>query len=286
MFGREGTPARANGMKEDDEMLDVAWRSERGTGGVGEAAERSTVSTEALARLDRLAAASVLAAGLAHEIASPLGALLGALEGLERRVHDLRRRGQASAELDELAEEVALASESTGAITDVVRDFQTFLRAAPEPEGALVDVRAAVERALRIARPRLRAVAHVEVELRAAPRVHGRSSRVVQVALNLLLNAAEALASRARAENRITVRVDVVAGRALIEVSDNGPGLPAGAEEVVALEARGSTLPRRWSSGLGLPISRELVRRMGGEMTSSSLPGAGTTFLVSLPPAS
>jgi signal transduction histidine kinase len=268
-------------MKEEDEMMDVARGEKSGTR--GDAAERSTVPTETLARLDRLAAASVLAAGLAHEIASPLGALLGALDGLDRRVRDLRSGVAAAATLDDLAEELALAAESTSAITDLVHDFQAFLRAAPEGEGALTDVRAAVERALRLAQPRLRVVAHVEVELRAAPRVRARGSRVVQVVLNLLLNALEAMASRARAQNRITVRVDVVAGRALIEVSDNGPGLPAAAEP--ANDAAAPPRARRWSSGLGLPISRELVRRMGGEMTLSSLPGAGTTFLVSLPPA-
>ena len=106
----------------------------------------------------------------------------------------------------------------------------------------------------------------------------------MQVVLNLLLNALEALASRERAQNRITVRVDVAAGRALIEVSDNGPGLPRDGVERLFAPA-GPRRAGRASSGLGLPISRELVRKMGGEITVSSLPGTGTTFLVSLPPA-
>jgi signal transduction histidine kinase len=269
-------------MKEDDDMLQ-AIRSSMGLSDAGE--EWGQVSTEALERLDRLAAASVLAAGLAHEIASPLGALLGALDGIERRVRELRRRDDAAArDVDELAEELEIASESTSAITDLVHDFQSFLRAAPDPQVGAVDVRQAVERALRLARARLRVVAQVEVELRAAPRVNARASRIVQVVLNLLMNALEALAHRERSENRITVRVDIAAGRALIEVSDNGPGLPR--ENVERLfAAGGARRSGRASSGLGLPISRELVRKMGGEITVSSLPGAGTTFLVSLPPA-
>jgi signal transduction histidine kinase len=165
-----------------------------------------------------------------------------------------------------------------------VHDFQSFLRAAPEPNPGVADVRKAVERALRLARARLRAVTHLEVELRAAPLVKARASRIVQVVLNLVLNALEVLAARERSQNRITVRVDVAAGRALIEVSDNGPGLPR--EGVERLFEPSAARPAgRASSGLGLPISRELVRKMGGEITVSSLPGSGTTFLVSLPPA-
>jgi signal transduction histidine kinase len=271
-------------MKEDD-MLKVVQVSNEGAEDATEGPAREGASVEALERLDRLASASVLAAGLAHEIASPLGALLGALDSIERRVRDLRRSGDAaSPAVDQLAEELEIASESTSAITDLVHDFQAFVRATPEANPGVADVRQAVERALRIARARLRAVAHVEVELRAAPRVSGRGSRIVQVVLNLLLNALEALAGRERAENRITVRVDVAAGRALIEVSDNGPGMPREVGERL-FEAGGVSRSGRASAGLGLPISRELVRKMGGEITVSSLPGAGTTFLVSLPPA-
>jgi signal transduction histidine kinase len=271
-------------MKEDDMLKVVRVMDDRRLD-VVEAPEQAVVSSEALERLDRLAAASVLAAGLAHEIASPLGALLGALETIDRRVRDLRRSGDAAArDVDELAEELEIASESTNAITDLVHDFQAFLRAAPEADPGAADVRQAVERALRLARARLRAVAHVDVQLREAPLVNARGSRIVQVVLNLLLNALEALAGRDRDQNRVTVRVDVAAGRALIEVSDNGPGLPRELGTRV-FEPGGARRAGRASAGLGLPISRELVRKMGGEITVSSLPGAGTTFLVSLPPA-
>ena len=108
-------------------MLNAARVSKGRTEGAADAQEG--VSIEALERLDRLASASVLAAGLAHEIASPLGALLGALDSIERRVRELRRSGAAAArDVDELAEELEIASESTGAITDLVHDFQSFLR--------------------------------------------------------------------------------------------------------------------------------------------------------------
>jgi two-component system NtrC family sensor kinase len=235
-----------------------------------EAEERSTIATETLARLDRLVAASLLAGGFAHEVAGPLGAVLAAEEALERRVRALRARAALPPEeLDELDEDLALARTGAGLITDLVRDIQLFLRAEAERRPSFVDVREAVERALRLARPRLHSVARVEVELRAAPRVAARGNRIVQIVLSLLLDALDALAARPRADNRVTVRVDAAAGRGIVEISDNGPGVPRDPD------ARGTDL--------GLSICLELVRRMGGELTVSTLPGAGTTFLLSLP---
>jgi len=250
-----------------------------------EAPEVSSLPTETLARLDRLATASVLAAGLAHEIATPLGVLLGELDALERRLRDVRRRGGlAPGDLEGLGAELELASTSASVMTDLVHDFQLFLRPEASRATPVADVRAAVERALRIARPRLQALARVDLELGTSPPVAAPASRIVQIVLNLLLNAAEALASRARDENLVTVRVDVAAGRALIEVSDNGPGLPESVRDRI-FEPGVSQRLGRASTGLGLAISRELAHRMGGEISVSSLPGAGTTFLVSLPPA-
>jgi len=200
-------------------------------------------------------------------------------------LREIRRRGgTAAGDFDELGEDLELASASAGTITDLVHDFQRYLRAEGEGRAAVADVREAVERALRIARPRLRAVARVSVELRPAPLVLARASRVVQVVLNLLLHALEALADRPRGENVITVRVDDAGGRALIEVSDNGPGLPRDADDLSFLDGPARVVAGRGSARLGLAISRELVRKMGGEIAVSSLPGAGTTFLVSLPP--
>jgi two-component system, NtrC family, sensor kinase len=272
-------------MKEDDDMLNAVRVPREPQASSLDAPELSTIPTEALARLDRLACASLLSAGLAHEIANPLGVLLGALDALERRMRDIRRQGAtAPGDVDALAAELEVASTTSGAMTDLVHDFQLFLRPEPRVPARVADVRDAVERALRITRPRLQALARVDLVLRDAPRVSMASSRIVQVVLNLLLNATEVLANRSRAENLVTVRVDAAAGRALIEVSDNGPGLPDAIRERV-FEAGVSQRVGRASTGLGLAISRELVRKAGGEITVSSLPGAGTTFLVSLPPA-
>ena len=88
-------------MKEDRDMFNTV-RASRETDGSSEAitTELSTLPTEALARLDRLATASVLASGLAHEIANPLSCLLGAMDAIERRrgrCVEVNRRGTRAA---------------------------------------------------------------------------------------------------------------------------------------------------------------------------------------------
>jgi signal transduction histidine kinase len=274
-------------MKEDEDMLNTtrtAHEPSRSPADV-EPTEQSTIPTETLARLDRFASASILASGLAHEIANPLGCLLGALEGLETRVREMRLRGGAApGDLEALTTDLELGSTSASALTDLVHDFQRFLRPETGVATPLADVGDAVQRALRLIAPRLHAIARVEVELRDVPRVPAPANRLVQIVLNLLLNATEALSSRARPRNFIAVRLDAAAGRVLIEISDNGEGLPASIRERV-FEPGVSEKLGRAPSGLGLAISRELARKMGGDIAVSSLPGAGTTFLVSLPAA-
>jgi signal transduction histidine kinase len=206
--------------------------------------------------------------------------LLASIELLECRVRDLRRRGAVAAgDLDNVAEDLQLASDATAAITDLIHDYQRFLRADDGLSPPEADVRQAVEQALRIARPRLRATARVDLQLRDVPPVRTLPGRIVQVVLNLLLNATEALGGRPEKENLICVRLDFAAGRTLIEVSDNGPGLSPAIRERFYSGAPGVHVP----DGLGLRISQELVHRMGGNILISSLPGAGTTFIVSLP---
>lgn len=244
--------------------------------------EMSSIPTEALARLDRLATASLLASGLAHEISNPLVCLQGALEMFDRRLRELRGRVPGADDWDGLADDLDLASASADVITDLVRDFQLFLRPNENAVPAPIDVKDAVERAVRMARPRLFSIARVEVDLEDVPPVLAPSNRITQVALNLLLNAMEALRGRHWSHNLVTVRLMAVGSCAVLEVADNGPGLPAGIKSRV-FEAGISERVGRPSTGLGLAISREIVTKMGGAISVTSSAGVGTTFIVALP---
>jgi len=241
------------------------------------------VPTQALARLDRFATASLLAAGLAHEIANPLSTLLAALDWTNERVQRLRGGADAT-QIDRLVPDVQLALVSAQTITALVRDFQLFLR--PDEITPLVgtaEVKPAVERALQMARARLSAVTPVSVELGEAPPVRIPATRITQIVLNLLLNAADALADRPWSANLVEVRLETADGRVVIEVRDNGPGLAPEARR--HLFEPGHT-GRTTGSGLGLAISRQLARLSGGDVIVLFPPTAGTLFRVVFPPSS
>jgi len=244
------------------------------------------VPTQALARLDRFATASLLATGLAHEIANPLASLMAALDWTKERVGRMRQRGAADADqIDRLVTDVELAVMSAQAITALVRDFQLFLR--PDditPVVGAAEVKPAVERALQMARARLGSVTPVATDIGEAPAVRIPATRVTQMVLNLLLNAGDALASRPWSANQVEVAVSTVDGRAVIEVRDNGPGMSPELRRTVFEPGR-STKNGDTSLGLGLAISRQLARLSGGDITVSCPPGAGTIFRIVLPPA-
>ena len=116
------------------------------------------------------------------------------------------------------------------------------------------------------------------------------STRITQIVLNLLLNAADVLADRPWSANQVTVRLATADGRAVIEVRDNGPGMtpearrhlfePGHSSKPASANASGTSL------GLGLAISRQLARLSGGDVTVSCPPSGGTVFRIVLPPAS
>jgi signal transduction histidine kinase len=276
-------------MEEDEHMRLAALVSKHEGQTNGDAApfehHVTPVPTQALARLDRYATTSLLASGLAHEIANPLSCLVAALDWTNERLGRLRARGTADAiHIDRLVPDVELALISAQTIAALVRDFQLFLRPdEATPVVGTAEVKPAVERALAMARARLATITPIHTEIGQAPNVRIPSTRITQIVLNLLLNAADALRDRAWSANLVEVRLDTADGRVLIEVRDNGPGLSP--ESRRHLFEAGHSTKADGGSGLGLAISRQLARLSGGDITVTCPPGGGTIFRVVLPPA-
>jgi signal transduction histidine kinase len=239
---------------------------------------------EQLAELDRLRTASLLSAGLAHEVANPLLGVLANLAEVERIYPRLRASmsSEHAERWEALADCLDQAHRSADAIADVIRDFQVFLRPASNRIERLVEPALLVERAVRMASPRLRVTAELHSNISKTPVVKAPPSFITQIALNLLTNAAEALATSHQEHPRIEVRLTHQGSNAVLEVEDNGPGLSENAMANV-FEAHVTSKATGTSLGLGLSICRALVRRLGGTISIESVPNERTCFRVTLP---
>jgi PAS domain S-box-containing protein len=230
-----------------------------------------------LSLTERLATVGTLAAGVAHEINNPLAFLMGTLK---HATHQLLR--VPSSEPVQLAI-TDLTTAWTGAerIRDIVRNLSTFARpeeGAPSP----IDVRQVLDDSVKLAMAELRHRAHLVRDYGNIPNVLADSSRLGQVFLNLLVNAAQAIPEGRADQNEIRLRVRAVEGAVVVEVKDTGSGIPP---ELLGriFDPFFTTKPVGKGMGLGLSISHGLVTALGGELTVESELGRGSVFRVRLP---
>lgn len=244
---------------------------------------------------ERMAAVGQLAAGLAHEINNPVAIayadLQYARELLEKHQSALSQALPVLIELPEMVDECLV---SIRRVRDIVRDLRTFtsteVRSQPG-EARLDDI---IEQALRLARTEVQRRARLvyDRDMLPLPTVRGDAGRLGQVVLNLLSQAQHNLPPlelSGPTANRITVRTRADSRRGTVEllVSDSGPTL---SEEVRArlfepFASRRSRHPAGLSAalGMGLAVSYEIVRRLGGDIESHAVPGGGNELLVRLP---
>jgi signal transduction histidine kinase/ActR/RegA family two-component response regulator len=245
---------------------------------------------EQLVVADRRVSIGRIAAGVAHEINNPLTYVKSNLTYAEDGIQRLRGAALSGAPLEARAVEQlgsladALADASGGAtrIQQIVRGLKTFSH-GDEDVRAPVDVAAAIDAAVDMAWHQIKVRARFKKELGPAPRVDASEVRLMQVFLNLLVNAAQAIPEKAFNEHQISVvlRSDA-AGRAVVEVSDTGCGIP---QEIRSrlFEPFFTTKPTGVGTGLGLAVSHGIVESYGGRIEVESEVGRGTTFRVTLP---
>lgn len=225
-----------------------------------------------LVRSEKLASVGRLAAGVAHEIGNPLTSILGLVDLLEQG--DLDGATQ--------REFLRRIHAETDRIHRTIRDLLDFSRQGPEDDGGGADVRAAVERALDLAVPQ-RTMRDVRVERRlpdAGPRVRMSEEHLVQVLLNLLMNAADAMSGT----GGITIEATSAEGRVRLSVTDTGPGIAPEVEGRL-FEPFVTTKPTGKGTGLGLAVCHSLIERAGGTIRTERPEAGGACFVLSLPAA-
>lgn len=236
--------------------------------------ERATEQLEAtqaqLLRSERMASVGQLAAGLAHEVGNPIAAMMG--------MQDLILSGDMTAE--EQADFIGRMRKETERIHRILRDLLDFARprrAAAAADPGSIEVAVHETTTLLLPQPVARRV-EVEIDLYPdlAPVQLGQE-QLVQVLLNLLLNAAQACQDGGKV--RVIARQE--ASAIVLVVEDDGPGVPAELGDRI-FEPFVSSKEVGQGSGLGLSVCRGLVEATGGSIRLEK-PERGARFVVTLP---
>lgn len=219
----------------------------------------------------RLATLGELTASILHQVNGPLTYLLLNLERLEVNARDGATR-----------ETVRAAREGAELIRDIARDV-TLLARGGGRASSIVNVGDVVRAAVRIAGARLRFAAQLFEETSAVPLVRADPTRLLQVVVNVLLNAADAceasgLSGRAV---RVTLATDAQ-GDAALSIVDNADGLGPEDSARVFLPFFTTKAPGK-GTGLGLALAKQIVEDAGGRITFESTRGAGTSVRIVLP---
>lgn len=239
---------------------------------------------------ERFAALGTMAAGVAHELNNPLTVVVANAELVAHELERQRthRKSVAPSQTDDgrrLDDTIDAHSDLRSAATRIARvisDIQSFSQAPPRSVQR-ANVTRAVERALRSTRAEIRSRARLLKRLSRVPDVRLDEERLVEVLVNLLSNAAQAIPPGYRRDNQISISTrDDLAGQVVIEVCDSGCGMSLDVQERI-FEPFFTTRSVGAGKGLGLSVCHGLVTAVGGRLGVQSRVNQGSTFTVLLP---
>ncbi len=271
-------------------QCDVVFKGSLGTTVIARDLTERHHFASAMVEMDRMAAIGILAAGIGHEINNPLAYILANLEFIATEVASLTSelpddaRSRLEARILDLNQALADTSQGAQRVRTIIADLRTFSRG--DETGTLVDVRQVLDASARMAGVQIRQRATiVKTYADDVSPVLASDSRLGQVFLNLVINAAQALPEGFAAENsRIELNVHDEGEFVHVEVADTGCGIAADVLPRI-FEPFFTTKPAGQGTGLGLGICRRIVTQLGGEIRVSSEVGVGTRFVVRLPHA-
>jgi signal transduction histidine kinase len=224
-----------------------------------------------LVQADKLSSIGLLAAGVAHEVNTPLAVISTYAQMLAKQVAGDEQKSKL---LDKIARQTFRASEIVNSLLNFSRTSTTAFED--------IDLNRVLRETLTLLEHQFqKASINVELELDdAIPLIRGNSGKLQQVFLNLFINARDAMESGGRL--RVATTPDTVGVR--IEVSDSGPGIPR--ENLARIfDPFFTTKGARKGTGLGLSVSYGIVEEHGGVIEVESKPGEGTVFRLEFPAA-
>jgi signal transduction histidine kinase len=237
-----------------------------------------------LRETERVYALGVVAASIAHEMKNPM---MWVSNSLSFAQSELRKTAEdsSSAPLRSRIEEVeaALTDTRTGVdrVIDIVRGIELPTRS---DAGSIkpVDLAESLRLSLRLVSGELMRCASLELDVTCAPKIRASATKLGQVVLNLIVNAMQAVSSRPRSENVISVRLRIEDVWAVLEVADNGPGISE--EDLDRIFDPFFTSKQGSGTGLGLAISRRIVEEIEGSLVAGRDDQlGGARFVMRLP---
>jgi signal transduction histidine kinase len=248
---------------------------------LAETLDKLTRAQQQLVRSEKLASIGQLVAGIAHEINNPVNAIVNTVGPLEEAAMqiddpDPAARMAAAKDVREMVRVVQRGAQRTKAIVSALHNYSR----TDEESVVDFDIDRSIDDSLELLRHLLKGSIDVVKQYNNPGRVRGHAGQINQVFMNLLTNAAQALAGREHA--KITIETRGEGDYVEVKIGDNGSGIPS------------DVLPRIWDpffttkdvgegTGLGLSIVHELVERHGGVIECDTKLGEGTTFTVRLP---
>jgi signal transduction histidine kinase len=237
-----------------------------------------------LRETERVYAAGVVAASIAHDLRNPLTVVRAALELMRR---GLPADAAPSSPVDprprpdpaRLLASLGRAENAVSRMTDIVAGLSTSQRRTTATRtDDLADV---VRLSISCMQGALRRRGGLDVDLEDVPAVEGSPTAMSQVVMNLLVNAFEALPPGGQGSDSVVVRLRSDGQAAVLEVRDTGSGIPR--EVVERVFDPFFTTKEDGGTGLGLAISKRIVDEVGGSIQVWSELGTGTQFTVRLP---
>jgi PAS domain S-box-containing protein len=222
---------------------------------------------------DKLASIGLLVSGVAHEINNPLTGTIAYTELLAMKVTDEGVRAELKKILD-----------SAERCKKIVDNLLTFSRQRT-PSKSLESINDVIDRAIDLRSYWLKSHnIRIVREFDPVSTVFVDSQQIQQVVLNLLLNAEQAVAGSGRADPaiRFTTRSDRPGRKVVIQVADNGPGIPRNVASKI-FDPFFTTKPVGVGTGLGLSISHGIITEHGGTIRFENIEGGGAVFTIELP---
>jgi signal transduction histidine kinase len=245
-----------------------------------------------LVRSEKMASMGRLVAGIAHEINNPVNAVVNTAGPLASTLDELiERLGQlkpeeASEMTSDLREMLHVIQRGAHRTKEIVQALHNYSR-GDDDRLVEVDLHRGIDESLDLLRHHLKNGIRVERAYGPVGKIRGYAGKLNQVFMNLLTNAAQALAAQAekqggQKEGLIRITTARLGDKVTIAVADNGPGIP---QEVLPhiFDPFFTTKEVGQGSGLGLSIVHGIVERHGGSIAVDSEVGRGTTFTVTLP---